>query len=846
MKKAILKTLVAILVFTASLYISGFWLNKGNVNTTRDMEMAMYPVIYSIISGETVNEMYGYSDDMDISLFRDNITPLDENRGVSLRIAKYGRLVDSITAKIRTVDGSRLIENIEVTDYEEDDYGITFNINLKDLISQYTEYALEIYLDIGYQKPIMYQTRVIDAPSYCAKEKLAFVSEFHKKSMRPETAVELSEYMESNRYGDNSSLAFVNIHSSMDQLSFASLDVKELTNPICHFKELAKETAVFTINYLASTEVEGVHRKYAVEEYYRIKYTTETTYLLDYERRMHQLPDEDRISPYLNTILLGITENNIDISESQDGNIIAFVDENKLYSYNISENKMVKLFGFYDNSNFDERTYHNEHKIKVLRIDEAGNVWFLVYGYMNRGTYEGRVGFTLYEYNGLTNVIDEILFISSDKPSEMVMHDIDELSYLNKNGIFFFVLDRAIYAVDTKTSEVSLIVSELEDNMYSISDSMSMVVWQNGKDINASTSLNVMNLNTYQISMIEAPRAQYIKPLAFMGEDFIYGLAYRKDVVMDNTGRTTFPMYMLKIQNEYGELMKKYGEEGYYVSDVHVVGNLLTMERVRKADSEALSYVQIESDYMTNNQEEKKTSNRVEAVDNGIFEKVIQIRLTKEASGKTIWLTPKEVIYEGSKEIQFERALSDKRYYYVYYNGHLQSVGTNEAYAVSLADTKFGVVLNDAGYYVWYRANRDMRNQIMSLSIDKQTDEAEEELYICLDKIMEYEGIVRNSEYLLKHGGTVLSILEDNMENMDILDLTGCSLDNILYYVNRDIPVLARTHGDDTYLIIGFNQLSVVVMDPTKGTYKIGRNEAEDLFYSNGNQFITYVPISSK
>jgi hypothetical protein len=110
--------------------------------------------------------------------------------------------------------------------------------------------------------------------------------------------------------------------------------------------------------------------------------------------------------------------------------------------------------------------------------------------------------------------------------------------------------------------------------------------------------------------------------------------------------------------------------------------------------------------------------------------------------------------------------------------------------------------------------------------------------------VAEYEGAVRNSEYLLGIGNSVTDVLSAALPDADVLNLTGCELDSILYYVNRDIPVLALTHTGDTYLVIGYNQLAIVVYDPKKGTYKIGLNEAKKLFFENGNQFITYVPNS--
>lgn len=841
MTKFILKLLVSIMVFAGTVWVAGKIMNRDNVNTTRELEQATLPVIRMNVAGNAVNELYGYTSFVNSGLMRNNITPLDENRGVSFRILKYGRKIEDISVQIRTTDGSRLIEIIDVDDYEEDDYAITAGIRLKDLIDEYTEYSMEIHLSLGKQKTAVYYTRVIMASQYCPNEKLAYVLNFHTLSMNPETTGELKEYMESNYLGDNTTLEYVNIHSSMAQLSFGDLTVEEITEPIVQIKELSYETAIFKISYLAKVLEDDIPEKYFIDEYYRIKYTTDVTYLLDFERTMHQIPEIENRETNPDTLYLGISNPNIDISESENGDIFAFVSENKLYYYNVADNKMALLFSFYDDDNFDERTIHNEHGIKILRVDETGNVDFLVYGYMNRGVHEGCVGMTLYSYDGQTNVTDERMFISSEDSPEIFMSEVGDLSYLSKNGYFYFMLDRAIYVVDILNKTTENLVSNLGEDMYRVSKSGSMVVWQTGKDVNACKALQVMNLNTKQIYDITAPPNELIKPLAFMGEDFVYGLAKSEDVLTDSTGRVTFPMYCMKIQNEFSELLMLYEETDLYVTSVETNGNLLTINRVKKKESENLAYEDAAPDYMTSNREQNEQLNYVEVFTDGIYEKVVRIRMHDEAGGKRALLTPREVIYEGSKELIFNRTRSDKHFYYVYYKGKLQNITTKPARAVNLANDNYGTVVNESGCYVWYRANRDLRNQIMDLSLDGDK-ETENQLSACLRMICDYEGAVQNTAYLLSKGKTTLAALEESLQGNDVLDLTGCSLDSILYYVNRDIPVLALTNTDDTYLIIGFNQLSVVVYNPITGTNKIGRNEAEELFGKSGNRFIAYAP----
>lgn len=106
---------------------------------------------------------------------------------------------------------------------------------------------------------------------------------------------------------------------------------------------------------------------------------------------MTQIFDEKNTSAYAgNKIVLGIQEEEPVLVESDGGNVFAFVCDKGLYSYNVSEQKMAVLYTFQDDT-FDERCMYDAHNMKILTVDETGNVRFVVYGYMNRGLHEGQV-----------------------------------------------------------------------------------------------------------------------------------------------------------------------------------------------------------------------------------------------------------------------------------------------------------------------------------------------------------------------------------------------------------------------------------------------------------------------
>ena len=178
--------------------------------------------------------------------------------------------------------------------------------------------------------------------------------------------------------------------------------------------------------------------------------------------------------------------------------------------------------------------------------------------------------------------------------------------------------------------------------------------------------------------------------------------------------------------------------------------------------------------------------------------------------------------------------------FYVYGKNGVEGIFMDEGNAVNLASEVAGVVVDDAGAYVWMRGNRSLKNQIMAI----QSDYAEPDrssLAVCLDAILTFEGISRNTQYLLNRGETVFTVLESSLEDVKLLDLSGCSLDSVLYYVNQDVPVLVMLDDGDAVLLIGFNEMNTVIMSPETGITKVGMNDSREWFERNGNKFITYM-----
>lgn len=839
MKRMLIKLAVFLSVFIITLVIAGRIMNKGHNNMTMEMADATLPIMMMERDGVSYNELHGYTRAMDTASMRDTITVLDEGRGFQLSVDTYGRNVTGLAMEVRSIDGERLVEQTEITDYTVQNGTITAKPVLKDLIERDTEYSLMLKLTLDEDQPVYYYTRVIWSDSLYVNEKLAFVKDFHQRLYNKDAAKELTKYLETNsQLEDNSSFHKVNIHSSFKQITWGDLNVSEVAEPVISLTEIAEQTASVLVDYAVSTGSGKDRIYYRVREHFRVRYTTERMYLLDYERTMTQIADSENM--YANDkILLGITGTDIPLMESEDGSNVVFEVDNQLYSYNEAANKLTVIFSFYDEDNADLRSMYDGHSIKILDVTEGGDVSFAVYGYMNRGRHEGEVGIQIYTYSSALNTIEENVYIPYNKSYAVLKPQVEQLLYLNREQKLYLMLEDVVYEVNLEAKTYYPLVESTLDDSLQVSEDNRIIVWQDGEDIYHSNRLNVRNLNTEKESVLTVNGDQAIRPLGFMGEDIIYGVAREEDIRRENSGRIFFPMYKICICDSDGDILKEYRQENIYVTDCIIESNQITLERVQRDD--AGNYKDIVSDHIMNNVETEEYKYKIVAPSIDIYERYVQIQTREVIDSKTLQiLTPKEVVFEGGRELALE-AESQALKYYVYGAYGVEGIYTSPAKAVELANEISGVVVNQDGHQVWRKGNRVARNQIMAITEQKVTEE-KNSLAVCLDTMLAYEGIVRNSDYLLNQGQSVMEILEENLENAQILDLAGCEMDTVLYYVNQDIPVLALLDNGEAVLITGFNEFNVVIMNPTDGTLaKKGMNDSAEWFIENGNNFVTYI-----
>ena len=233
--------------------------------------------------------------------------------------------------------------------------------------------------------------------------------------------------------------------------------------------------------------------------------------------------------------------------------------------------------------------------------------------------------------------------------------------------------------------------------------------------------------------------------------------------------------------------------------------------------------------------------NTLETVATENYETVYQFALKEEYTGKKLQIMrPKFTLYEEDREPDLG-AGDQNRFFYAYARGRVTGIYANPSDAVRSACADGGFVLDQDSDYVWQKKELQAKNQIMAIK-EAGIPEGGSSLAVAMESMMQYEGFSQDADAGLQSGMVPEEILGKYMADREIVNLTGCPIDVVYYYLNRDIPVLAITENGGGILLTGFNTSEIVWMDPARGElHKVSKEESKKAFERGNNNFITYI-----
>ncbi len=774
-----------------------------------DMAQTTFPLIYMQRNDTEFNCLHGYAEEMDPTTMRGSITPLSADRSIDVKVDTFAGSLESLSYQVYDPDGQEL-ENTQVLHLTEDNGVYSASMQLQNKILMDQEYTLCLKA-VSAGRSVYYYTHVLLADGLHADEYLDFVTGFYEKTVNGTDLSAVAAAVEPDETTDEEqTLAFMDIHDSVSQLTWGELNPQIYYKPTPEIKEINDNTATVTNEYrISAVNENGQTERYNVTEYYRLRFTDSRVYLLNFERYTSEIFDPDNDVIDATGIRLGITGKEISYCTDEKDRVVAFVQENALWSYERSTGRLTRIFSFPQDENIDARDFYSAHNIDILSVSSEGDVCFCVSGYMNRGSHEGRNGTALYVYQASTDLVEEKIFLSSRENTDLLMRSVSRSAYVTSDIAAFSVLvSGTLYRADISSGEVTVLAEGIADDGYAGTAGCRYFAYlPDGKSQDASSLIQV-DLETGTSVTIEAPEGEYMRPVAYLNEDLVYGLAREEDIGNASLESGYFPMYALKIVDGSAQELKTYTSDDYVVCDVEQSEHLLTLTRMKRT----------EDGFTSAAEDQIVDTNTQSAVSLGSATKLSERKQTEVylRVGSDLSDTSVNVVYSKmlSTAADRETALAEegrqRSGYYVYAKGGLYDIFGRVNEALVKADETFGVVLDSRWQYVWVRGDKGSSSEI---DLDKVPQ-------VMADGVDSYEAFAAGIDG-------------------QALDLTGCTLEQVLYFVSHGTPVAALTdHGSVT--IVGYDEYNTFLLDPgSEEWYYYGMNDSTEMFAAAGNVFFT-------
>ena len=772
---------------------------------------------------------------------RESITPVSADRNISMTIDTYESNISGISYQVWSLDGEKLYVKKKCSDYDASAGSFDVTFKLEDIFNRATEYQLVIIISTKDYKEINYYTRIRYYDDTNISGILGYAKNFSSQALAGSLSNELLYQLESDSSTDNTSFGHVDIKSTYNHVGWGDL-TPQLNGPVnVSIKDFNQTIGSVMLEYEITAENEnGGISVFDVDEFFCVQYVNNNYYLIAYERQADERFEFSESSISNNMIELGvISEKNIpmDVFVSDAYNV--FTAGGELWCYNSDSNNALRLFSFKENEN-DVRTLYDEHEFKVVSADDAGNIQFTVTGYMNSGLHEGKCGVGFYKYTKETNTLNELFFIQSTRTYDVIKQEIGRLSYMGKNGMYYLMFGSSLYAVDFGGPEYVRITDKLIDGMYAVDNANGIVAWQEQSEWNKCTLIRELFLDDSTEYTAEAEEGEYLRLLGFIDGDIIIGRAYSQDIVMEGSAAVIYPMYRFDILNREQKAETEYNGNGLYIDGVTVENERLIIKRLQRNEDGGFSAAA--EDVLLKNWEAEEPNAKIISEIKERRKRVYSIQLSSVSAAKAFSVTEPELpgSVTGLLSLAASEESKEDRRYYAYSLGHLKGMTASVGDAINLIYDDMGVVVDSSLNYIWTRANRNNQKQIMVSAVSPAETESDT-IEACVNIILNLEEKKVNARKEFEKGKSAYDILDSSMDN-GALDLKGCLLNQILYYVNDGSPVIAYTGQEKAELIIGYYGTSQIIMYDTmsQSTYNLSWQQAEELFKANGNVFLSY------
>lgn len=814
---------------------------SGEKMTFRDTQPEAFPLVSFLYDKYEINTLYGYAKpegQLASYYVHDTICPMTEDHEVTVRVRENSKGVIGAYYQLYDMAGERLYEEQELALSSDGNRMYKAVCNPTKLLGEGEEGLFCLFLKLDDGREVFYPTRVAYYENMPLAEAFTLTDSMIE-AMLSKNTISLQQYMSFTGSNAQMNLNHVTLESTQRQATWAGLEPRVSNERTLRIYEISGTQIEFSWLYTAQTIENEKEIYYDVEEYFSFRRRSEKNYILAYERFMQEKFPTDGRCMGTTSILLGIQDrDNVSMFKDASGKKVAFTVDHGVYAYNYANNEMTQVLAF-DAGSVNTHVRDRMYRVKILNMNEDGDLNLAVSGYFPSGSHEGECGLALYYYDNENNALKEVSFVRLQGSYETAIEKSDHILYASSDGLYYYEFGGVIYSIDRKSGESQIVARDVAESPCVSADG-AYAAW----DASGEPSvIYVLDMESGRIQTFEKPGSE-ITALGFIEHDLVYSVWAKTDyrtVVFDDI-RLMKSVHIL--DTDLNEQMA-YEKDGVYIESVDMERYSAVLHRVsERADG---SYEQLEEDVLTYTEHETKTETiALKVSSSNIKFNYYYITFGKAISTSQIFGRNQSRLLSNAPRTATLMPEERSERYSAYYAGRLVKASDSLAPAIESVFDSMGVVMEGRDV-AWSRGSRNLYVTLTMPEKEKLAEAANDpadslEMALLTMKMFEKSAANVNIPERLTQNASVATIMGELFGDR-MVNLSGCSTTQILYYMHLRHPVLAITENGRAVILYGYNSVYVYVYDPVSGEKSkldFTTGQADGVFEPAGNLFISY------
>lgn len=539
------------------------------------MAEASAPVLYlQTESGYHYDYLRGYRDELSARADAPQIlAPVSSQRTLNVVVQTYGSEVSALHYELRRLD-DQLLEQKDITDFEADGTEWHVQLQFRDLMSSTENSELLLFADMADGTEYTYALQLVPSEQADMDEKLAYFQNFFAAVYDKDRSAEAAAQLYTVPGKNSSSYGEASINSPGSILTWGTLKTVPMREIVPTLTALEDGDCTFDAEYplLVTDSSDATHIFQVNEQTVVGENRNGELEIMNYDRTAGELFTGANAYAGAHSLNLGVQGGDTDAMDctvNSTGSDVYFFNQGNLWRASLRDNTLTRIFSYESSDSDGVREDYSGFSGRILMTNEAGDCWFALSGYVNRGQHEGQTGLSVWKYSAAENETAEMLFFPITGTKSDIEEKTGTLMSVSESGVFYLRYGDELLSVGTPGTEVSRETIDFDDDNFVVSADKTQMAYGQGGDAWSASSLRAVNLTDSTASELTAPEGDYIRPIGYIGHDLIYGIAHESDV---NEAAGVFAYYKILAVNEAGEEQTSYEPDGSLVVSASIDG----------------------------------------------------------------------------------------------------------------------------------------------------------------------------------------------------------------------------------------------------------------------------------